>query len=98
MHAREDAGTMLELTVTEFTVSVRAINPVSAKVLALPLFASALMCSHAMGGRCCVASLQGRRVLTVGQDVAVHSHGARVGCKVASHRMTTNSSRHITSF
>ncbi|ELR17867.1 uncharacterized protein ACA1_249130 [Acanthamoeba castellanii str. Neff] len=38
MHAREDAGTMLELTVTEFTVS-------------------------------------GRRVLTVGQDVAVHSHG-----------------------
>jgi hypothetical protein len=58
MHAKEDAGTMLELTVTEFTVSVRAINPVSAKVLALLLLlASALLCSHAMGcGRwCCIA-------------------------------------------
>ena len=57
MHAKEDAGTMLELTVTEFTVSVRAINPVSAKVLALLLLASTLLCSHAMGcGRwCCIA-------------------------------------------
>ena len=30
--AREDAKTSLELTVTEFAVSVRAINPVQSKV------------------------------------------------------------------
>ncbi|ELR23058.1 uncharacterized protein ACA1_360940 [Acanthamoeba castellanii str. Neff] len=35
MDAKEDAKTSLELTVTEFAVSVRAINPVQSKVMAI---------------------------------------------------------------
>jgi hypothetical protein len=56
MGAEEDQKSVLQLTVAEFTVQVRAINPVN--------------------------RTRPRRVLTVGQDVVVHSHGAQTTCKV----------------
>jgi hypothetical protein len=62
MAAEEDEKSVLQLTVAEFTVQVRAINPVN--------------------------RTRPRRVLTVGQDVVVHSHGAQATCKVQFHTRT----------